>query len=208
MCYVLVNTAAQSPTYYVGKANNPELRLKQHFAAAFSPRKRFHAIHLYNAIRKYGAHSFALVEKHAYSNEADAFRGETLHIARYRSLGLALYNKSDGGYGGQVKQDDVFTRRKKSLSARILNLQESVRRRKSEALKGHVKSLATRQKLSQSKKVPVRQLDDEGRLVSEHPSALDAEKSTGVSRAHICQVCKGQRNSAGGYKWTYVGGAP
>lgn len=31
-----------------------------------------------------------------------------------------------------------------------------------------------------------------------------AEKETGVNKAHICQVCKGQRKTAGGYHWQYV----
>ena len=36
-----------------------------------------------------------------------------------------------------------------------------------------------------------------------YPSAVQAEKETGVNRAHICDCCQGKRKSAGGYTWKY-----
>jgi hypothetical protein len=37
-----------------------------------------------------------------------------------------------------------------------------------------------------------------------YPYAKAAEEATGIGRAHICQVCKGQRKKAGGFRWEYV----
>ncbi len=71
-------------------------------------------------------------------------------------------------------------------------------------------SKETLQKISNSRKGK--------RVKEEHPMAkpiycveLDkiflygklAEEETGVNRSHICQVCRGQRKTAGGYHWQY-----
>ena len=39
--------------------------------------------------------------------------------------------------------------------------------------------------------------------IAEFSSAIQAEHLTGIVRSSICQVCKGDRRSAGGYRWRY-----
>ena len=41
----------------------------------------------------------------------------------------------------------------------------------------------------------------DGTIISEYPSAMDAERQTGVK--HISKVCRGERKSAGGFIWKY-----
>jgi hypothetical protein len=48
---------------------------------------------------------------------------------------------------------------------------------------------------------PVYQISFDGFLIGEYPSVQDATKSTGIS--HIACVARGDRNHAGGYKWSY-----
>lgn len=36
-----------------------------------------------------------------------------------------------------------------------------------------------------------------------YPSMAEASRQTGISSGHICSVCKGNRNIAGGYHWAY-----
>lgn len=44
-------------------------------------------------------------------------------------------------------------------------------------------------------------LDDE--LIARYDSIRDAEAKTGISNKHISTVCKGKRQTTGGYKWKY-----
>ena len=41
----------------------------------------------------------------------------------------------------------------------------------------------------------------DGTIISEYPSAMDAERQTGVK--HISKVCRGERKTAGGFIWKY-----
>lgn len=51
---------------------------------------------------------------------------------------------------------------------------------------------------------PVKMIDLEtGEVIKEFISAIYAEKETGIARQNIYHVCRGHRNTAGGYKWEY-----
>lgn len=43
-----------------------------------------------------------------------------------------------------------------------------------------------------------------GLIVAEFPTIQEAARQTGVCAGHICNVCKGNREFANGYKWRYV----
>jgi hypothetical protein len=52
----------------------------------------------------------------------------------------------------------------------------------------------------------INQLDkDTEEVIATFNSITEASKVTGVDSSKICQVCKGKRKSASGYKWRYVG---
>jgi hypothetical protein len=78
------------------------------------------------------------------------------------------------------------------------------RKKISEANSGRPQSEEHKRKRAESKKRPVAQYDKENNFIKEWKSALDAEQGCGVSRCHIATVCKGKRQSAGGYIWRYV----
>ena len=50
---------------------------------------------------------------------------------------------------------------------------------------------------------PVEQYTLDGVFVAEYPSIKEAERQTGISNSNICQCCKGNKKSAGGYIWKY-----
>jgi len=52
--------------------------------------------------------------------------------------------------------------------------------------------------------IPVNQLDLNGNIIATYSSAIEAERQTGIS--NIDRVGKGNRKTAGGYKWLKVGG--
>lgn len=47
------------------------------------------------------------------------------------------------------------------------------------------------------------QCDLDGNIINEFFSLHEAERVTGISIGHICNVCKGDRNHAGGFIWKY-----
>lgn len=62
----------------------------------------------------------------------------------------------------------------------------------------------TRNKMSKSQQIPVRQLTLDGQFVAEYPSPSVAKEKTGIDASYIVKVCKGKRPAANGYKWEYV----
>lgn len=51
---------------------------------------------------------------------------------------------------------------------------------------------------------PVVQLDLNNNYINQFESQKQAQEQTGVLYNHIGQVCKGQRKTAGGYKWKFL----
>jgi len=49
----------------------------------------------------------------------------------------------------------------------------------------------------------VLQFDKQGNFIAEYKSMGEAYSKTGISTGNICEVCKGNRTSAGGYIWLY-----
>lgn len=49
----------------------------------------------------------------------------------------------------------------------------------------------------------VYQFDKQGNFLNEYESVAEAERQTNVHHGNIVRVCKGERKSAGGFKWSY-----
>ena len=50
---------------------------------------------------------------------------------------------------------------------------------------------------------PIRQIFDDG-STREFPSIAEAQRTTGINRSNIGEVCRGLRAHAGRYRWEYV----
>lgn len=59
----------------------------------------------------------------------------------------------------------------------------------------------------EKKRKPVLQLSVDGDLINRFEVLNYASRITGINAAHICDVCKGKRKSAGGYVWKYAPGS-
>jgi len=68
---------------------------------------------------------------------------------------------------------------------------------------GRVGSLKGKTGKQHPRSIPVRQMKGD-KIVSEYVSARDAHKKTGINHANINECCRGNRKTAGGYKWEYV----
>lgn len=51
---------------------------------------------------------------------------------------------------------------------------------------------------------PVMQLDLSGNEITRFDSITQASKATGIILTNIAKVCRGKRNTAGGYKWKFT----
>lgn len=60
-----------------------------------------------------------------------------------------------------------------------------------------------REQISKKRKIKVAQYTLDGKLVKVWDSAKDAEKSMSISNSDICNCCKENRKTAGGYIWKY-----
>ena len=62
----------------------------------------------------------------------------------------------------------------------------------------------SKRKISQSMGVNgILQFSKDGELIAEYPSIKEAEKQTGCNQGNICNCCKGERKSCGGFIWRY-----
>ena len=59
------------------------------------------------------------------------------------------------------------------------------------------------EKMVESRRRPVVQMDLHGNIITVFQVLNEAGRKTGISPAHICDVCNGKRNTAGGYVWKY-----
>ena len=84
------------------------------------------------------------------------------------------------------------------------HLSEESRKKISEANTGKHHSEEHRKKISQSKGVNgILQFSKDGELIAEYSSIHEAERQTGCNNCSICNCCKGNRKSAGGFIWKY-----
>lgn len=60
------------------------------------------------------------------------------------------------------------------------------------------------QRRAEKLSIPVLQLDiNTGRVISEYPSAREAERQLNISQGSISKCCNGKQKTAGGFKWKY-----
>lgn len=62
----------------------------------------------------------------------------------------------------------------------------------------------TERKLNGGCSIPIRQLDKEGNILKEWPSAFEVERTLGIQRKNICKCLKGERKTCGGFLWEYM----
>jgi len=51
--------------------------------------------------------------------------------------------------------------------------------------------------------IPVLQMTMNGKVICEFAGISEAERITGIANSNICNVCKGKKDNAGGFRWKY-----
>jgi group I intron endonuclease len=115
--YILEN-CSETNARYVGKANDPVARFKNHCGVYHLTNKRCYASYLYGTMKKTGHECWQLHVVEEYFSEAEALDGERDWISYLKSMGVKLYNLTPGGYGGFVSKD-ANQKRSESLKGRI-----------------------------------------------------------------------------------------
>jgi len=111
-------------------------------------------------------------------------------IELFNSWNITLLNKNRGG-GGPNQQTEYS----KKL---IGNKQKGT---KKPTVSSKLKGQKVTWDLGTS--IAVLQFNKQGNFIAEYKSMGEAYSKTGVSTGGICEVCKGNRRSAGGYIWLY-----
>ena len=127
-----------------------------------------------------------------------------------------LFNSTNDGYNtstygsGNYKRTEK-TKKKMSESRIGITFSEESKRKMSESKTGEKNywygkhhSEESKKRISESMGVNgILQFSKDGEFIAEYPSIKEAERQTGCHNQSICQCCKGNRKSAGGFIWKY-----
>ena len=143
-------------------------------------------IYFTRAINKYGWENIEHKVLYTDITEEEAKSIEIQLIKKYKDLGIS-YNITDGGDG---------------TTGHIVS--EETRRKISEAQLGKKHSEETKQKISKALSKKVVQLNkDTLEVIKVWDSTIQVERELGIGCGHISAVCRGKRQTTGGFKWKY-----
>ena len=184
--------------WYVGQAKNIERRNQEERRALNAG--SCHNKHLQHAGDEYGAQSFDWVVL-TRCPVADLDKFEQLWILRMDSFANG-FNKTQGGSGARGYKHSPEWRKKASERNR-----DGKSPRKGRPISAEAKARMRANALggNSPKAKPVVQLTRGHVFVQKYASVADAGRATGISSAHISEVCRRQskRKSAGGFLWIW-----
>jgi group I intron endonuclease len=146
----------------------------------------------------------------AHAGESNSFFGKKHSDEARKKMSEAKLGKPSHMKGKELSEEAKQKLREANLGKKHT---EETKKKMSEShkgkyVKGHPQSEETRRKISEStsgennkKRKEVIQLDMNGNVIKEWMSVSLASKSLGIG--HIDQVCRGERNHAGGFRWIY-----
>jgi group I intron endonuclease len=180
---------------YIGQTSQDDfqVRLNGHMADVNNGRKR----HLYNAIRLYGWDQFTIEILYSFPKEGNwKERLDELEIQEIAQRGTLTpngYNNETGGNKNKVLHEDTKA------------LMSSVRSGERHAMFGKHHSEEARDLLRDANVKAVQQWSKDGKeLLRTFESVEEAEQVTGADGSHVAKVCKGVRQTAGGFHWKFV----
>lgn len=211
--------------FYIGSASDLDRRIKRH---RYDLRlNQHHSQYLQRAWNKYGEENFKfeileycavdnilvreqkyldeLKPKYNVSKNATAFM---LGIKRPKSFGenISRLKKGNKYFEGKTHTDKA--KRKIAISklgnnwnvgkSHCQETKDKIREKTLKQFKDGM-PIETRRKLGK----PVVQLSMDFEFIAKYYTAKEAAEATGISKSHMCSVCKGYRTSTGGYRWMY-----
>lgn len=219
---------------YIGQTIN----LVERKRTLYNPNKYYSGHRLDNAIKKYGIENFQyeiiiqIVESSKEKLREKLDELEKFYIEKYDSYNNG-YNMTLGGSGSngcfqteesKRKISEKAKGRKGSMLGRRLTEEQKnkisnfakTRTGEKNPFYGKTHSEEAKLKIGRTNSIPILQLDLNGNIITEFPSAKDAARSLGKPKAdsEIIKVCKGYISPSGkryitalGYKWKYKEGS-
>lgn len=219
---------------YIGQTIN----LVERKRTLYNPNKYYSGHRLDNAIKKYGIENFQyeiiiqIVESSKEKLREKLDELEKFYIKKYDSYNNG-YNMTLGGSGSngcfqteesKRKISEKAKGRKGSMLGRHLTEEQrnkisnfaKTRTGEKNSFYGKTHSEEAKLKIGRANSIPILQLDLNGNVITEFPSAKEAARSIGKPRAdsEIIKVCKGYISPSGkryitalGYKWKYKEGS-
>lgn len=219
---------------YIGQTIN----LVERKRTLYNPNKYYSGHKLDNAIKKYGIENFQyeiiiqIVESSKERLREKLDELEKFYIEKYDSYNNG-YNMTLGGSGSngcfqteesKRKISEKAKGRKGSMLGRHLTEEQrnkisnfaKTRTGEKNPFYGKTHSEEAKLKIGRANSIPILQLDLNGNVITEFPSAKEAARSLGKPKAdsEIIKVCKGYISPSGkryittlGYKWKYKEGS-
>ena len=234
MIGTIYKLTSPSDKCYIGQTIN----LVERKRSLYNPNKYYSGHKLDNAIKKYGIENFQyeiiiqIVESSKEKLREKLDELEKFYIEKYDSYNNG-YNMTLGGSGSKGcfqteeskrKISEKTKGRKGSMLGKHLTEEQrnkisnfaKTRTREKNPFYGKTHSEETKLKIGRANSIPILQLDLNGNVITEFPSAKEAARSIGKPRAdsEIIKVCKGYVSPSGkryitalGYKWKYKEGS-
>ena len=92
---------------------------------------------------------------------------------------------------------------KMSASKTGVHMEDETKAKISKTMTGSKQTEEHKKNAAATHEIPIKQYDTCGKFIALWRSAAEASRSLQKSRAHIVQCCRGQRNTAYGYMWSY-----
>lgn len=187
---------------YIGKTSTTlERRFNEHLRERFRPEAQERP--LYRAMNKYGIEHFSieLIEETTFPEEREIYWIETLQSFQYG------YNATLGGDGKPYADYDlIYTLYNQKISQeKISTLTGYDQRTIERALDSfNITHEQRREQYIQKLYKKVARIDKDTDEILEVFSSISEANKKYRGNNHISAVCKGQRKTAGGFKWKYI----
>jgi group I intron endonuclease len=198
--------------YIGGTTKSLEERKKDHLKKS----KKGKSYAFQNAIATYGADIFKWEQIDTALTTDDLAQKEKDYILEYNSKEQGYNSDSGGGIQKTVYQYDLSTRMlvKKYSSLSVAGATVSLNKQDlskvclsiNKVCKGYVWCYSSTYPIGvkDNRKKVVQQLTLEGEFLTEYKSVSEASKLTGCNKTSIAKVCRGERQSSGGFNWKYL----
>jgi group I intron endonuclease len=169
-----------------------------------------------NAIATYGVDAFKWEQIDTATTTNELAQKEKEYILEYNSKEQGYNSDSGGGIQKTVYQYDILTGVLVNKYSNLTDASATVGLTKQDLSKvclsvnkvsnGFVWSYSSTFPIhiNDKRRKVIQQFSLEGKFINEFNSVSEASKLTGCNKTSIAKVCRGERQSCGGYLWKYI----
>jgi group I intron endonuclease len=206
-------TNKETKMVYVGLTTKSlETRKKDHIKKS----KKGKSYPFQYAIATYGPEAFKWEQIDTARTTDELAQKEKEYILKYNSKEQGYNSDSGGGLQKSVYQYDISTGKVVEKYSNLTDAGATVNLNKQDLSKvclsvnkvsnGFVWSYSSTFPIhiNDNRRKVVQQITLEGEFLTEYKSVSEASKLTGCNKTSIAKVCRGERQSCGGFSWKYL----